>query len=139
MNKKRIPRPKNIDRETIDVATSVLDGWSGKLTWELLCQEIEKRVYIRYTRQALNSHKEIKLAYKTAKARPPEKLINGRKIYSDFEAIESDRIERLKAENERLKAEVASWQERYNRWVYNAYSRGLSEGDLERPLPKMYQ
>ena len=139
MTRKRLLRSKNVDKGTIDTALSILDGWSGKLTWDLLCEALYRRVYIKYTRQTLNAHEEIKLAYKVAKSRPPPKIVNGKRLYSPEEVIESDRNERLKGENERLKAELVNWQERYNRWVYNAYIKGLTEKDLEMPLPKIHR
>lgn len=47
----------------------------------------------------------------------------------------AERLERLEAENERLRQENEKILEQFVRWQYNAYARGLSERDLNRPLP----
>ena len=45
-----------------------------------------------------------------------------------------ERIDRLKAENERLKDENNSLLEQFARWAYNAHTRGLDEDFLNRAL-----
>lgn len=60
-------RAKNIDDQAIRVILGVLDGWSGKLTWELLIDAIEQRIHVCYTRQALDRHTRIKMAYQAVK------------------------------------------------------------------------
>ena len=45
-------------------------------------------------------------------------------------------LRREMAENARLLAENEGYREKFVRWQYNAYKRGLTERDLEEPLPK---
>ncbi|MBU3625859.1 hypothetical protein ICN48_06380 [Polynucleobacter sp. JS-Safj-400b-B2] len=130
-------RSKNIDDVIGEKILTILDGWAGKLTWDLLISAIEKRTLQRYTRQALYAHRRIRAAYEIAKARLPLKVAGNKKLYSFEEVIESERNQLLKAENVRLKSEIQEWQERYNRWVYNAYIKGVSEDLLDAPLSKI--
>ena len=39
-------------------------------------------------------------------------------------------------EKARLLAENARYREKFVRWQYNAYKRGVTEHDLEEPLPE---
>ncbi len=47
----------------------------------------------------------------------------------------ADRIARLEGENQRLRMENERLLEQFVRWAYNAFSRGLNEQFLSRPLP----
>lgn len=62
-------RSKNLDDEAIELIVGILDGWSGKLTWDLLAEAIAKRTRVRYTRQALDKHCRIKAAFQLTKER----------------------------------------------------------------------
>ena len=50
---------RNLDDHAIERIVCVLDGWSGKLSWDLLIEAIEKRLGVRYTRQALDKHARV--------------------------------------------------------------------------------
>ena len=62
-------RAKNLDDKTIELIVGILDGWSGKLTWNLLAEAIAKRTGARYTRQALDKHARIKMVFQLRKER----------------------------------------------------------------------
>ena len=47
-------RAKNLSDDAIGLIVGMLDGWSGKLTWDLFIDVIERRLRVRYTRQALD-------------------------------------------------------------------------------------
>lgn len=49
--------------------------------------------------------------------------------------IAKEAIARLEAENSRLKMENDRLLEQFARWAYNAYSKGVPEEVLNRPLP----
>jgi len=132
-------RAKNLDDKTIELIVGVLDGWSGKLTWNLLIDGIEARIYIRYTRQALDRHARIKSAYQLTKDRligvphseRPQKL----------SAVEVDaameRLNRIEMENARLKVENERLLEQFVTWAYNAHMRGMTKEYLNNPLPSV--
>ena len=125
---------KRLTDRDIDQICSILDGWRGKLTWASLIQAIELRLGHHLTRQALDRHERIKLAFTNRKrversgaGKPEARTVEMQK------AIE--RIERLQVENERLKAENNQLLAQFARWAYNAYAKGLTEEYLNRPLP----
>jgi hypothetical protein len=132
-------RAKNLDDRTIEQIVQILDGWSGKLTWEALIEEVSLRLRTRYTRQALHNHVRIKEAFASRK-----KALTGR----DREEIEAEspelqhalqRIARLEVENERLKRENNNLLEQFARWAYNASTRALDEKFLNQTLPPVYR
>lgn len=93
-------RAKNIDDYAIQQIVGVLDGWAAKLSWDLLVDEIENRSGIRYTRQALDKHARIKIAYQCTKQRlaktpSPE---HRKKLTSQELGPIMERLERLAAE-----------------------------------------
>lgn len=129
-------RAKNLSNEDVVRVVEILDGWSGKLTWELFIVAIEKRLFARYTRQALHKHTRIKDAFSHRKATLSSDGDRPRKTASSPELqFALDRIDRLTGEVQRLDAENTRLLEQFVRWAYNAHTRGLDEGFLNRPLP----
>ena len=132
-------RAKNIDDGTIELIVSALDGWSGKLTWELLADTIEKRTRVRYTRQALDKHVRIKTAFQLTKERlsgAPRVARKRRLSEAETDAL-AQRCERLLAENERLGRENNRLLEQFQTWLYNAHLKGLTREYLNAPLPSV--
>lgn len=126
-------RAKNLTDSDIEDIIGILDGWSGKLTWDLLVEAIEKRKTAKYTRQALFNHERIKAAFQSIKKSPakaPKKFASTPELQAAM-----DTIDRLSSANERLKLENNLLLEQFVRWSYNAHTRGLSEGFLNQPLP----
>lgn len=130
-------RAKNIDDRAISQIVRLLDGWAAKLSWDLLIVEIKKRVGIHYTRQALDKHARIKIAYQTTKQRlrSASSSQSREKSYSQELVPTLERLERLAAENARLKAENEHMLEQFVTWAYNAYLKGLTKEYLNTPLP----
>lgn len=125
---------KQLTDEDIATVCQILDGWTGKLTWEDLIEAIAQRLLRRYTRQALFRHIRIRQAFDQRK----EKLRNGyeQPVARTAELqLALDRVERLKSENERLTEENRRLLEQFVRWSYNAHSRGITEQQLNQPLP----
>ena len=56
-------RSRNLTPVAIEQIVSILDGWSGKLTWDLLIQSVARRLRGTYTRQALHKHERIRDAF----------------------------------------------------------------------------
>lgn len=129
-------RAKNLEDGDITQIVEMLDGWSGKLSWELLIDAIEMRRHMRYTRQALHKHERIGQAYAQRKKSLSAQAGSGEKTYSSPELqIAEQRLTRLTAENARLKAENEQLLEQFVRWAYNAHTRNLDKEFLNRPLP----
>ncbi len=128
-------RAKNIGDEDISAIVSILDGWSGKLGWDLLIAAIERRNGNRYTRQALDKHERIKQAFVLRKQALTGKDGLARKVSSPELQAALDRIQRLAAENARLTRENVLLLEQFVRWAYNSNIAGISLERLNKDLP----
>lgn len=132
-------RAKNLDDNTIEIIIGVLDGWSGKLTWDLLADVIAKRTGSHYTRQALDKHTRIKMAFQLRKEKltgVPQATRRRKLSEAETDAL-MQRYERLQAENERLVRENDRLLEKFQTWLYNAHLKGLAPEYLNMPLPSV--
>jgi uncharacterized protein (UPF0335 family) len=128
-------RAKNLSAADVETIVRILDGWSGKLTWDLLIQAIARRTKATYTRQALNNHERIKNAFALRKdALAGKSSSSDKKVESPELQVALERIERLEGENQRLQSENNSLMEKFATWAYNAHMRGLDEKFLSQPL-----
>ena len=130
-------RSKNLGDAEIKQIVEILDGWSGKLSWELLIDAIELRMFNRYTRQALYKHERIRHAFDLRKTELSGSSGEVRKVESPQLQVALDRIARLEAENRRLESENNQLLEQFARWAYNAHTRGLDSGFLNCALPSV--
>lgn len=130
-------RSKNLGDAEIKQIVEILDGWSDKLTWDLLINAIELRVFSRYTRQALYKHERIRNAFELKKSELSEGGKGVPRVASPQLQIALDRIARLESENRRLESENNQLLEQFARWAYNAHTRGLDHEFLNRPLPSV--
>jgi hypothetical protein len=129
-------REKNLDDEVVANIVQVLDGWSGKLSWERLIEAVEKRMRLSYTRQALYSHERIRLAFGVRKKALSDNKVGVAGVAASPELqIALDRIALLEGENQRLEAENNALLEQFVRWAYNAQTRNLTKEFLNNPLP----
>jgi len=129
-------RSRNLDDVTIGEIVGILDGWTGPLSWAALIEAIEELTRVRYTRQALNNHERIKLAFSVRREALTAMGIPVRV------GAKSPQVEallqinaRLEAQSTRLQAENTRLLEQFVRWAYNANNRGVREEMLNRPLP----
>lgn len=130
---KRRQRGRNLDEEAISQILGIIDGFSGRMTYAMLIDEIELRLKSRYTRQALFRHERIRRAFESKKNAPAPR--NTSRALSPAKQIEAQSLARLKSENARLTAENDALIQKFTRWAYNAFTRGLDEAFLDRPLP----
>ncbi len=129
-------RSKNLTDELIEKIVKILDGWSEKLTWMKLIDEIEFRTKNEYTRQTLAKHQRIKDAYNLTKDRVSTTVKELPNMSSEV-ALLIQRVKRLEAENDRLNFENEVLLAQFARWAYNAYSKGVTKEMLDRPLTKV--
>jgi hypothetical protein len=132
-------RAKNLNDDTIGLIVRVLDGWTGKLSWDLLIDALGQRLRTCYTRQALDKHARIKSAFQVAKVRmrnvsatEPRSKLSAMDI-----AVLTQRFQRLEAEHSRLKRENDRLLEQFVTWSYNAHLKGLTKEYLNTPLPRV--
>ncbi|WP_232683451.1 hypothetical protein [Pseudomonas aeruginosa] len=128
-------RSKNLGDGDIKQIVEILDGWSGRLSWDLLIDAIEIRMFNRYTRQALSKHERIRHAFELRKLDIRDELNSGEHVVSSPLQAAQEHIARLETENRRLEAENNQLLEQFARWAYNANARGLDFDFLNRALP----
>jgi hypothetical protein len=134
-------RAPNLDAAAIKSVVEVLDGWAGKLTWELLIDAVESKIRVKYTRQALHNHVRIAQAFKLRKkglAGAPDDEPIARKTSVEMQTALA-RIARLEAENTRLSAENERLLIQFAVWMYNAECRGVSKEQLNASLPTAHR
>ena len=134
MMKIKKKRSKNLGDQGIRSVVSILDGWSGPLTWNALIEAVQSRLRCRYTRQALHKHELIRIAFEVRKKANPQQAPTRGSVQLQ-KAME--RMARLEAENQRLRAESDLLNEKFVVWAYNAYVHGLGEKELNRSLPEI--
>lgn len=130
-------RAKNLSDADIKRIVEILDGWDGKLTWELLIDAIELRLKNCYTRQTLHKHERIKNAFELSKASLAAGVKEVRTVRSPELQKALEKIARLEAENKRLESENQHLLEQFARWAYNAHSQGLDSNLLNKSLPSV--
>jgi hypothetical protein len=138
-NKKIVTRRgKNLTDDAIEQIVRILEGWSGKLTWDGLIEAVVARLHCRYTRQALHKHERIRAAYTLRKGTLGNDDVT---VPHDVQPMDETtaRIARLEIENQRLEAENQRLLEQFVVWAYNAHSRGLSKEFLSQPLPRVHR
>lgn len=129
---------KQLRDADIESVVKILDGWNGKLTWAALLEAVWKRLYTRYTRQALDRHDRIKQAFTARKKDLRGALAGSVKVVSSPELQKAlERIGALEAANKRLERESRQLLEQFVRWAHNAKTKGLDSNFLNRPLPKI--
>lgn len=128
-------RAKNLDDAGIKEIVEILDGWSEKLTWDLLIDAINFRTHNEYTRQTLHKHERIRNAFDLRKIALADGDTTVRSVRSPELQKALERIARLEVETKRMESENTQLLEQFVRWAYNAHTRGLDSNFLNRPLP----
>jgi len=128
-------RAKNLDDAGIKEIVEILDGWSEKLTWDLLISAINFRTHNEYTRQTLHKHERIRNAFDLRKRALADGDATIRSVRSPELQKALERIARLEVETKRIESENTQLLEQFVRWAYNAHTRGLDSNFLNRPLP----
>jgi hypothetical protein len=128
-------RSRNLGEQDIQTIVGVLDGWSGPLSWNLLIDVVYARLHCMYTRQALHKHARIRIAFEVRK----KNLQTGEPQVRGSAQLQKalERISRLEAENQRIRAENERFLEQFAVWAFNAYVHGIGESELNRPLPEI--
>lgn len=127
-------RAKNLEAKDIREIVELIDRWAGDITWNKLIDAIERTLFARYTRQSLHAHDAIHTAFQRRKGESAPKGGSQLNLSVRYQ-IFNTRIARLEAEKCRLEAENARLLEKFAIWSYNAYTHGLDEEALNRPLP----
>lgn len=134
MRKSRSP---DLTAERIAVILETVDGWKGKLTWDLLLDAVEKSLGYRYSRFTLAEYPEIANAFSFRKDELRGTLPRQRGEPRD-ERLRAAlaQAERYKVKAERLEMENQLLNERFVTWAINAERKGVTIDMLSAPLPK---
>lgn len=127
---------KHLSKSDVVAIVNVIYGWEvGQITWEGICDAVVDIVRKRPTRQSLNGHKEIVSAYtaKKSKLKIAEPLI----AKPSSLTVAATRIRNLENKIVDLQLQNTALLEYLTLLQYNAYKRGLTEGELTIPLPKI--
>jgi hypothetical protein len=115
---------KNVDDIVMD-----LDRWSEpKVTWATVASRAKTVISRPISRQSLEANDRIYLAYKKAKDRLRKGLpLEKRKPLAE-------RMEIVRAENDRLRAQNDVLLEMFVTWLHNARRRNVTIDELDEPL-----
>ena len=128
---------KHLTRNDVNRIVSVIQSYNDeKLTWEKIRNCIEPVIGKKPTRQTLSAHKNITEAYQAKKniLKSEQHSLNPK---PSSLAAAGERITRLRNDNLSLKRKNQALLERFVIWQYNAYKHGLTEAQLNSPLPRI--
>lgn len=128
-------RAPNLDDATIELIVQILDGWSGKLSWQLFIEAITAQLHKTYARQTLNNHERIRAGFVARKKELTGQERKSKDSKSPELQLAAQRIENLEVEIARLNRENNMLLEQFVRWTYNASTRQLDLDFLNKPLP----
>lgn len=122
---------KIITARTLPVVLSELDRWSGRLTWDLLCQHLAKVLRInKISRHTLMQYAEIVEAFNLRKDSLKAEKEAGQARGNITLKCALEEIDALKVKTQRLEFENGRLKEQFARWQYNLYM--MPGVDLER-------
>lgn len=125
-------RGKKLTPERVKQIIQIIENLVGVVSWQRVVESIERTLLIHYTRQGLASHQAIRGAYRAAVQRSEREATNGT---TTRRARRDARVDRYKADNDRLSRENQRLMNMHITWLYNAYLHGLSEEQLNKPIP----
>lgn len=122
----------------IERIVGLLTGWQGALNWEVLTERVQTLLRRSFTRQGLSKQENILTAFQQAKDRlRSSPAAPSASTMSAELAVALARVDALQAEIAVLKTERNRFNEKFAVWQYNARSRGISEYELNTPLPRV--
>lgn len=134
MKKSRAP---DLTQELLQQVLDTLDGWQGKLTWDLLLDAVETLTGHRYSRFTFADYPEIANAFSFRKDTLRGTLPRTRSAPKDERLRAAlEQVDRLQAKAERLQAENNLLSEQFVTWAINAERKGVTMDMLNAPLPK---
>ncbi|RTR70088.1 hypothetical protein DY933_28765 [Pseudomonas aeruginosa] len=127
---------KRLTEGDISAIVETINGWkSPPLTWDRICMAVEPLVGKRPTRQSISSNAIIKIAYKKKSETLAREYIH-RPSPSSLE-VSAARIGQLEEKLRVISARNQLLLEQFVIWQYNASKFGISERQLNEPLPRI--
>jgi len=131
--------------QDVRAIVTLLETWEGPLTWERLVERAALVLGRSYTRQALDGHEAVKDAYQARKQRIRvirDSLRKGKATSEELPPELALALQRAEAAELRVKAleqTVERYRAKFILWLYNARNAGLTEDQLNSPLPAVDQ
>jgi hypothetical protein len=134
MKKTRAPA---LTPERIEVVLATIDGWKGKLTWDLLIEAVEEATGIAYSRFTFSEYPEIANAF-SLKKEALRGTWKGEPAAPRDEKVRAalEQVQRLQSTVERLKQENMLLKEQFVTWANNAERKGVTMMMLNAPLAR---
>lgn len=127
---------KHLSKPDVSAIINVIHGWDdGRITWEGICDAVADMIGKRPTRQSLCGHRDIVSAYKARKSglKKSEPVL----AKPSSLTLAANRIRNLESKLADLQFQNAALLEYLTLLQYNAYKRGMTEGELTMPLPQI--
>ncbi|MPR10988.1 hypothetical protein [Microvirga tunisiensis] len=128
-------RAPNLTEARIDQIVEIVRGIDGRRTWPALIAAVHKAVGATYTRQGLFKHEKIRIAMGVERASSQRGAQKTPRPKSKELKATLDRLERAEHENAELTILLERMRAKFVRWAYNASLRGITEAQLDEPLP----
>jgi len=134
MKKTRAP---DLTAERIEIVLETIDGWKGKLTWDLLIAAVEKSIGVAYSRFTFSEYPQIANAF-ALKKDALRGIWKGESTVPRDERVRAalEQVTRLQATVVRLKQENMLLKEQFVTWAHNAERKGVTIMMLNAPLVK---
>lgn len=123
-------RSPNLDGDQIAAIVRIVKCLPGQPTWQDVVEKVQAELGARYAWKALGRHDAVRLALRARRNGAPARRPSGKHG-------KKDDTERLGAELKACRALNEALMERDARRSYNAYACGVTEEDLDRPLPRI--
>ena len=134
MKKSRAP---DMTDERIQLVLDTLDGWKGKLTWDLLLASVEEKTGIAYSRFTFAEYPQIANAFSLRKkALSGTWKSNAGQPRDEQVRAALEQVARYRAKVERLEQQNQLLLEQFITWATNAERKGVTMAILNAPLPK---
>jgi len=127
---------KHLTKRHIDYIVNLIRGWSdAKITWKQLCIEAKPLIGKLASRQSLQKHTEIYNAYIAKK----KGLVHGGPIIKRPASLKvaAESLAKKDSIILELKEQVRGYKQQFTIWQYNAYKHGLTERQLNQPMPRI--
>lgn len=132
----RKPRAPDLTEETIGLVVDLLDGWTGKLTWDALIARVAQETGHEYSRFTFADYPRIADAFTLRKRALSGQIVPGRGAPKDAQvAAALAQVERFRAKAERLERENAVLLEQFITWATNAEQHNVTIDKLNAPVP----
>lgn len=133
MKKARAPA---LTEERIQIVLDTLDGWRGKLTWDLLIESVHEATGITYSRFTFAEYPSITNAFAVRKE--ALRSADGKPVREPRDQRLREALAKLevsKAKAARLEVENQLLLEKFVTWATNAENKGVTISMLNKPLP----